>query len=132
MIVPVFALLLALQGDPAGSPQDNSAPETGPRRWTDGQIFWRRFPIPEVPAGETGQVQARFTCTIARRGAVRDCRIDRALPADSRFGRRVLGGMSRAELRLVEGMRPGDAITFTLWACADPLTTCERRPWPEA
>lgn len=131
MIVTVLSLLLAMQPLPAGTPQERGGADPGPRQWTDGQVFWRSIPIPQVPRGETGQVQARFTCTIGRRGAVRDCRIDRALPADSQFGRRVIGGMSRAELRLIDGMRPGDAITFTLWACSDPLAVCERLPWPQ-
>ncbi len=131
MIIALFALQLAVQLPQTGTSQGGVGPDPEPRHWTDAEIFWRRFPVPQFPAGEAGQVQAQFTCTVARRGAVRDCRTDRALPADSRFGRRVIGGMSRAELRLADGMRPGDTITFTLWACADPLSPCERLPWPE-
>lgn len=131
MILALFALLLTVQQPQTGTPPDAAGPAPGPRHWTDGQFYWRSIPIPQVPAGETGQVQAQFTCTVRRRGAVRDCRIDRALPPDSGFGRRVVGGMSRAELHMIRGVKPGDTITFTLWACSDPTATCERLPWPQ-
>lgn len=116
-----FVLLLAVQTPPDGAP----------RHWTDGQVRWRSIPIPTVPSGERGVVQAQVTCTVAGRGRVRGCRIDRQTPADTRFGRNILGGMSRAELHPVGGLRPGDTFTVTLWACSDPTATCERLPWPE-
>ena len=121
----LFALLLAVQA------QAQTPPAEVPRHWTEGQVRWRSIPIPSVPSGEQGVVQAQVTCTVASRGRVRGCRIDRQTPADTRFGRSILSGMSRAELHPVSGFSPGDTFTVTLWACPDRTTACERLPWPE-
>jgi len=121
----LFALFLAVQTPP------QTPPAEGPRHWSDDQVRWRSIPIPTVPSGEQGVVQAQVTCTVAGRGRVRGCRIDRQSPADTRFGRNILNGMSRAELHPIGGLRPGDTFTVTLWACSDPTAACERLAWPE-
>ena len=125
MINLLFALLLAVQTALQTPPAD------APRHWTDGEVRWRSIPIPTVPSGEQGVVQAQVSCTVAGRGRVRGCRIDRQTPAGTRFGRSILNGMSRAELHPSGGQRPGDTFTVTLWTCSDPAAACERLPWPE-
>jgi hypothetical protein len=122
MIATFMIALLTVQ-----TPQ---AEQPGPRHWTEGQIRWRQMPIPAVPSGETGTVQAQLTCTVGGRGRVRDCRIDRAAPQGTRFGQAVLRNMSRATLR-EDGKQAGDTLTFQLRACSDILDPCEPIAWPE-
>ena len=124
-----FALLLGAQPlqTPAPAPGDD-----GPRHWEDGQLRWRSIPIPTVPSGETGTVQAEISCTVAGRGRVRGCRVGRQLPEGTRFGQGAVSRMGRAEVRMERGLKPGDTFTLVLWACSDPLAACERLPWPEA
>lgn len=101
-----------------------------PRHWTNGQLAWARMPMPSQPSGESGVMQAEATCTVAEGGRVRECRINRIAPENTRFGRAVLSSLRRA--RLTEGRAaPGDTMTFVIWACSETSEPCRKIPWPD-
>lgn len=111
--------------------QEPQTDPVGPRHWASGQLAWSKMPVPEFPAREEGAVQAEVSCTVAERGRVRDCRIDRVTPEGTRFGRGVIRSLGRA--RLAEGRaRAGDTMTFVIWGCS-PLpegARCTKIDWP--
>ena len=123
-----FGLAIALMIAVIQEPHDRPAE---PQHWSNGQLAWARMPIPDFPAREEGTVQAELTCTVAERGRVRDCHVDRLAPDRTRFGREVIQSMGRA--RLVEGRaRAGDTMTFVVWACGSTPEgePCRKIDWP--
>ena len=123
----VIALVLSSQLAPkAPLPQA----EPVPRHWD--RVSWSKRPLPELPQGARGTMQAQITCVAGEQNRVVSCRLDRQLPVGGRFGRNVLRSMRDARTHGNQ-MRPGDTMTFAVWACVEleEGEPCLQLPWPE-
>ncbi|MNR20587.1 hypothetical protein D3C85_1374370 [compost metagenome] len=123
----MMAFVLSLQ---AAAPEAAPHNERTPKHWTG--VPWSKMPLPELPPGARGTLQAEVSCTAGSRNRVISCRLERELPAEGNFGRNVLRSLRDARTR-GERIQPGDTMTFIVWACADvePGTQCQKLPWPE-
>lgn len=122
----VMALVLPLQ---EAEPEASSQAERAPKHWT--AVPWSKMPLPELPVSARGTLQAEVSCVAGEQNRVASCRIERQIPSEGRFGSRVLSSLRSARTRDV--VRPGDTMTFTIWACMDVENgeTCRRLPWPD-